>query len=193
MKHKQTGFVWIFAFLLVVLGLLNLFFGKTGHSSSAVPSGVFRGFDVDGDKNIYIGTEKQIYVYQNGVLSRVISPPTSRAYCFYIENELLYMGCASDNKGGIYDLEGEEIAYGEIKYSEVKSRANGKLAVRNGDEYRIRQNLTGAYTVTCNGELVLQTESSFYESIWYWLCVIGLLLAFVVLFFSLVVKTRKSK
>ena len=190
MKDAKVSLFNSIFFFIVVFGLFFLFFGRIGHNSSTKPSGFFRGFDIDAGQSIYIGTEKKIYVYKDGVLLRTILPPTSRAYCFYIENELLFIGCASDDTGGVYHLSGDQISYGNIRYSKVKSKANYKVATKDGHEYRISQNLMGSYYVTCDNELILQTESSFYDSIWYWLSLAILVLFFII--FVLILMTSKD-
>ena len=139
--------------------------------SGVIPDGSILDFDVDSSENIYIGTIDQINVYHNGTLFRQISPPTSRKYRFYIENDRLIIGCVTDGKGGTYDLEGNELSYGEFLYDEIEQVAKHKKVVVNGHEYHLSTNLgMTPYVITRDGIKVYQMSAIdyFFNALPYW-------------------------
>lgn len=141
--------------LLLLAGLcsFSLFLAEILASSAGlIPEGQVQGFAVDSSGNLYIGRMNRIYVYQDGILLREIRPPTSRSYCFYIENDQLILACASDGLGGVFDLEGRELSYGELSYNEVRTIAKQKSITVNGHLYKISDNFgISPYRITRDG------------------------------------------
>ncbi len=183
-KSGASSFVVNLFFGIVIVCLFILFFGRMTFISRGEIVGSLQGFDVDSKGNIYIGAENKIIVINNGEQVESIVPPTNRSYCFYIDSDVLYIGCASDSKGGAYDLDGNEISYGGFSYSQIKEKAKGRSFIVDKHEYTIRYNYWGAYTVTRDGNIVYQTARSFFEGFTYWFCLV--LLSVVFVFFVLV-------
>lgn len=139
----------------IILGVLGfvLFFGREYLIAlGTITNGAVLGFDVDSEENIYIGTMKQILVYKDGTLLRTINQQTSEAYRFYIKNDQLIIGYEEDGEGGRYDLEGNELSYGEFSYDEIKAVASKKNISVNGHQYKLIKNLGFTpYKITCDG------------------------------------------
>lgn len=141
----------IWFFVIVVLGFLFFICQDVLMTFGVITSGRVLNFDVDSEENIYIGTMGQIQVYKDGTLLRTINPPTSRAYNFYIENDQLIIGVASDGEGGRFDLEGNELSYGDFSYYEIKDIASKKSINVNGHQYRHTNGFFTPYKITCDG------------------------------------------
>ena len=177
---KTTICLFIVGVCIFLLQFIKIYLSFSG----AIPDGSVLGFDVDSSERIYIGTIDQINVYHNGTLQRKISPPTSRTYRFYIENDKLIIGCVPDGKGGTYDLEGNELSYGEFSYDEIEQVAKHKKVVVNGHEYQLSSNLgITPYIITRDGIEVYQmsTIDYFFNGLPYWSIWICLSLAAVFL------------
>lgn len=149
---KFEKYLSVFLIIIIVLGVLFMFI-RTGFTmSNKVPEGPILSFDVDSKGNIYIGTYELIRVYKDNSLIRIIESPDSRNYCFYIENDQLIIGCSGDKKGGTYDLEGNELSYGEFTFEEVEDASSTKELVANGHLYKLNEYFGFApYTITCDG------------------------------------------
>ena len=164
---KTTIALFIVGACLILLQLTRLFLVAAGE----IPDGWPMDFAVDSEENLYIGTINRIDVYQDGVLLRRISPPTSRSYRFTIENDQLIIGCASDQKGDVFDLEGNALFYGALTYNEVESKANRRSVAVNGHEYRFSGNwgLT-PYVITRDGAEVyrMSTPDYVFNAFPYW-------------------------
>ena len=183
-RYNSTMSTNIFLFV-VGLSLFILFFIKVFLSASGViPDGRIFGFAVDSNENVYIGTMKRINVYKDGNLLRKIDPPTSRSYQFYIENDQLIIGCAVDNKGGTFDLEGKELSYGEYSYDEIEHVAKRKIVTVNEHLYQLNGSLgITPYTITRDGVEVyrMSTMDYLFNGLPYWIVWICLSLAAVFL------------
>ncbi len=193
MNMKKASALPVLLTILVGLGMLAVFFGRVAWLYQEKSIGKMYGFDLDSEESIYIGTENRICVIQNGEIVRTIPAPTSRAYAFCIENDRLIIGVASDGKGGVYDLDGNELSYGDYSYSQVEKLAKGNPISVNGHEYRLKiPVLSGPCSVTRDGELVFEAESSFFDGISYWVSLSVLTLAFVMLVFCLLSKKTEK-
>lgn len=177
-------------FSLIITCLLGLFVGRMFLLSDGQIDGKLYGFSVDNEERIYIGTSSAIKVYKDFTLIKTISLPTSRAYCFFINNDKLYIGCASDNKGGIYDLEGNEIEYGNYTYSQILRESRDKIIHINDHEYVLTSNMFGSYYVTRDGVIAYQSDNSFFDGFSYWFTIALLTIIFV---FFVFLKLEKMK
>lgn len=153
-------------FVILVLGFL-LFACRFGLMTfGVITSGSVLNFDVDSEENIYIGTMGQIQVYKDGTLLRTINPPTSRAYNFYIENDQLIIGVASGGEGGRFDLEGNELSYGDFSYYEIEDVASKKSVNVNGHQYKhtngfllhIKSHVMGSKYIVCQRLTIFSTD-----------------------------------
>ncbi|MBR5343848.1 MAG: hypothetical protein IK149_08125 [Oscillospiraceae bacterium] len=193
MKKKKTSAALIMLTVLVGLGMLAVFFGRVIWLSGGKSFGSLYGFDLDSEENIYIGTENRICVIRSGEIVRTIPAPTSRAYAFYIQDDRLIIGDVSDGKGGVYDLDGNELSYGDYSYSQVEKLAKGNPISVNGHEYRLKNSVfSGPCSVTRDGELVFQAESSFFDGLSYWVSLSALTLTFVTLVFCVMSKKTEE-
>lgn len=164
---KSTIALAVVGVCLFLLQLTRLFLSAAG----VIPEGWILDFAVDSEERLYIGTMGRIDVVQDGVLLCSIEPPTSRAYRFIIENDRLIIGCASDGKGGVFDLEGKELSYGELSYGEVESAAKKKSLTVNGHEYRLSGNWgLMPYVITRDGVEVyrMSTLDYVFNAFPYW-------------------------
>lgn len=152
-------------------------------------------FDVDSDDCIYIGTMNKIRVYRDGELLREIQPPTSRYYSFYIEDDKLIIGCASDNKGGQYDLNGNEISYGTYSFSDIEREASSRKNVTvNGHTYKLTNTLgITPYKIVRDGETVHQMSTADYifNGLPFWVFLGFLSITLAVLILAKVSEMRK--
>lgn len=127
--------LWLF--ICIVAGIIFFAGSDLLDYLSVTRRGVPYCFDVDSDGNIYLGVVKRIYVYKDGELLRIIAPPTSRAYKFYIEDDMLFIACASDLSVDVCDLEGKTLVYEEPpQYFEVEDKAPIKTVTKNGHVYK---------------------------------------------------------
>jgi len=186
MSSDKTGgnrFSVLISILLcfVSVCMFVLFFGRIYLVSCGKATGSYQGFDVDSEEIIYVGTMEQIRKIKNGKVIETISPPTTRSYCFYIENDTLFIGCFSDSKGGVYDLHGNEISYGNIRCNDVEEKAKGKTMLVNDHEYRVRTDIFGSYKVFCDGVMVYQSDNSFFDGFSYWVSFSFTVILFAVL------------
>ena len=126
----------------------------------------------------------QIRVIKNGEVIESFSPHTSRSYCFYIENDTMYIGLVSD-LGGVYDLHGNEISYGEISCKDVEKKVKGKTIIFNGHEYQIRTDIFETYKISRDGEIVYQSDNSFFDGFSYWVSFVFVSILFLI--FALII------
>ncbi|MBR6825249.1 MAG: hypothetical protein IKM59_01745 [Oscillospiraceae bacterium] len=94
------------------------------------------GFAVDSRDRLYIGTEKEINIYQNGEIIHTIEPPTSRSYVFTIEKDEIILATPST----VYrmNLEGDIAGEQEDPSAGEYNRLQWKKAFvsRSGDSYK---------------------------------------------------------
>ena len=189
-RKKRVSPVLVPVLLCVVMILLfSLCLGRVALESSGKLFWTTYGFAVDGTENIYIGCREQIRVIRNGQQAESIPVPTSRSYCFYIEDDVLYIGCSFDGRGGAYDLHGNELSHGDYTYSQIEAKTSYQNAAVNGHHFHYGTDWFGVYTVTRDGVTVFQTERSFFDGIQYWLCLAILALAFITLALILLSKS----
>lgn len=160
-------------------------------ANEVISHGPLQGFSVDSEENIYIGTPKKIEVYQNNRKLRTVDPGTSRYYCFYIEDDKLIIGHASDYSSYIYDLYGNFISDGEDNYTVVKDEAKRRILIeQNGKQYVLKQYFGfKPYEVLCNDEIVFKqsTLDFCFYGLPFWIfflvefaCIGGIVLAVVI-------------
>ena len=169
-----------FLFFFAICALLALALTKQGLTQSGIIStGELEGFAVDSYENIYIGKLGIITVYQNGKAVDSFSPPTSRAYRFYVENDMLIIGCAFDGLGGLFDLSGNCISYGVISYEEVRRNASNKTTYVVNDNAYSLHTYCGLlpYTIYCNEERAFSMSpiDYFFNGPPFWILMIALL------------------
>lgn len=172
-------FVAIFGFLFLTTRLFLV-------SAGVITDGEILSFDVDSEENLYVGTLGQISVYNDGTLIRKIAPPTSRAYCFYIEDDQLIIGIVSDGKGGVFDLYGKELSYGNLSYYDIENSSKQNNIVVNGHEYKL-SNSFGVlpYKILRDGVEVYHMSSLDYlfNGLPFWLTLICLFVAIIFVVF----------
>lgn len=151
--EKKTKFLAFVAIPLSCIVLICLFLILTGHATLGIPC-----FAVDSDDRIYVGTQNDILVFDDGVLVNTINPRTSRAYMFTInEDGNILLSTAS--KEYLMDLEGNIIheqddpgahTYNQIQYNKQK------FTSINGDTYELAAVLGRTSIVKNNTEKVYQ-------------------------------------
>lgn len=131
MKASTIISIWILSFLMMVMLCLT----GTGTASTTMYS-----FAVDQSGLVYVGHEKKISVYDQGVEIRSIVPQTSRGYEFTIdENDNIILAAA----GTVYkmDLQGKILLkwkdYGNKMYDEIHHKFN-RYTSANGTQYVVR-------------------------------------------------------
>lgn len=184
MKKVFALFVAGLCFIIFVIARLLL------SANGVISYGSLKGFAVDSEENIYIGTPKKIEVYKNGRKIRIINPSTSRDYCFYIEEDELIIAHASDYSSYVFDLYGNYISEGNDNYTVVDGKAERrKSMVQNGNQYELKEYFGfKPYAVLCNGEIVYRqsTIDFCFYGLQFWIffliefaCIGGLILAVV--------------
>ena len=174
----------IACFFAALIGFVLLLTRAFLASSGIISDGMPLSFDVDSEENIYIGTMGRISVYKDGSHVRDIRLPTSRAYCFYIENDELVIGCVSDGKGGIYDLEGRELSYGELSYYDIEDIAGHRNVEVNGHDYKLSEYYgILPYEITRDGVQVyrMPTVDYIFNGLPFWLAVFFIFSAIIFL------------
>lgn len=166
-------------FAFSAIAMLVLFFGRMTLSSTGKIVGNITGFDVDKEENIYVGREKWIDIICDGAVVGRIDPPPARSYSFYIEDDTLYIGCTTGNVGGIYDLETDELRYGEVRYEKVKSMAKGNSVTVNNHKYRLTPGFLEAYQVNRDGITVYKAEKTLFDGMLFWCCLALFTLIFI--------------
>ena len=168
---RLTYFLAIFCICICCIQLLCLVLIMAGRVTFSISS-----FAVDPFDRVYVGTNNDIEVYQNGTLINTISPQTSRSYVFTItEDGNILLSTAS--KVYIMDLEGNIIDTqddpGADTYNRISYRA-GKFVSANGDTYKLRDPLGYTKIVKNSSETVYQISNlSVWVKILMFVCVIS--------------------
>lgn len=101
------------------------------------------GFSVDSLDRLYIGTSDGIHVYENGFLTRTISPKTSRTYRFTItEDDTICLSTSTyvysmDLEGNVLEKTSDP---GADIYNQLSYRMNRFISAK-GDEYKVSNRL----------------------------------------------------
>ena len=133
-------------FFLIVASCLILIF--TGLATPFIS-----GFAVDMSDRLYVGTQNEIRVYENGYLVETISPKTSSSYAFTInQNDQIILSTATtiytmDLKGNILNSQDDP---GANMYNQIQYRKR-KFLSHSGDEYKLVSSL-GWTRIVKNGE-----------------------------------------
>ena len=120
------------------------------------------GFGVDNCNRLYIGTQTEIQVFEDGEIINRIPTPTSRAYVFTIQGGNSIVLSTSTN---IYvmDLNGEiletEEDPGADMYNQISYRKR-KFVSTNGDVYRLSQMLGRTKIIKNNSDVVYQIDGA---------------------------------
>lgn len=132
--------LWICVFL-IVLGKVNL----------GIPA-----FAVDSSDLLYVGTQRQIEVYEGTKLVHTISPHTSRTYVFTIlEDDTILL--STSTKAYSMDLSGEILDSWEDNGTDVYNKLRSKrmqFVSGQGDQYKIKGLLGWTRIVKNNQEVV---------------------------------------
>ena len=115
----------------------------------------YHGIAVDSSGRLYIGTDDDIEVYENGKLINTISPQTTRGYVFTInENDVIILSIGStayeiSTSGNVLAVipDNTTAMYNRISKT-VKNHVSG-----NGADYTV-DSILGRTVVTCNGNTV---------------------------------------
>ena len=146
-------------------------------------------FAVDSKDRLYVGTTKEISIYEHGEMVGSINPKTSRTYRFTITEEDTILLSTSD-KIYIMDLEGNVLETKEDLGADVYNQLSykkKKFTSPNGDVYKLHN--LGRSKITKNDTEVVFQMSGLSATIKY-----ILFAAFIMLFLYLVAMlTRRSK
>lgn len=144
------------------------------------------GFAVDGAGDVYIGTNQEIEVYRENEKIRSISPGTSRAYAFGIQDDQLVISTGVNVY--ITDLEGRVLSEEKDDDTETfnKLQRYSKTGQdKDGNVYVLKEHM-GRYTVMKN-----ETETVYrmplFDVVLKYLCI----LTFISLFIFVPVLIRK--
>ena len=115
-------------------------------------------FAVDSNDRVYIGTEREIAIYQNNMVVGSIVPPTSRGYAFTVtEDDNILLSTASNVY--LLDLEGNVLRkvpeIGTTTFNELQRNKREFISV-NGDFYQMQGNLLRTRIIKNNSENVFQ-------------------------------------
>lgn len=154
-KSEISRWLPIFAvsiFVVMLFCLVLIIAGKVSLSIS--------GFAVDHEERLYIGLGNEIRVYENGQIVRTISPQTSRAYRFTIQEDQTIL-LSTSTKVYTMDLEGNVLSCkedpGADTYNQISYRRR-KFVSQKGDVYR-SVGILGWTGIVKNGEqIVYQTD-----------------------------------
>jgi len=140
-------------FVVMLFCLVLIIAGKVSLSIS--------GFAVDHEERLYIGLGNEIRVYENGQIVRTISPQTSRAYRFTIQEDQTIL-LSTSTKVYTMDLEGNVLSCkedpGADTYNQISYRRR-KFVSQKGDVYR-SVGILGWTGIVKNGEqIVYQTDA----------------------------------
>ena len=115
-------------------------------------------FAVDATDRLYVGTTKEICVYQDDRLINTINPQTSKGYAFTIhENKTIIL--ATPSKNYTMDLEGNIIQSQDDReadmYNQLKAKRRSFTTV-DGDIYRLEGTLGRSRIVKNDQDIVYQ-------------------------------------
>lgn len=115
-------------------------------------------FAVDASDRLYIGTDSDIYVYDNGIMIGTINPHTSRGYMFTInEEQLIVLSTAS--KVHLMDLNGTILQThddpGAYMYNQIQYKKRTFVSA-NGDEYKLIGEFGWTRIIKNRSELIYQ-------------------------------------
>lgn len=170
--RKEYRYLAFFSALIASVVFLCLILIFTGIATPFVSS-----FAIDGDDRIYVGTQNEIRVYEKGLLVDTISPKTSRAYVFTInEDENIVLSTSTkiytmDLVGNVLDTQEDPGAhmYNKIQYNKRKFFSH------NGDEYKLIGELGWTRIVKNNIETVYKISMlSFLVKVLIAVCAIAL-------------------
>lgn len=121
---------------------------------SGTVSLTMNGFAVDAEGQLYIGQAKKIIVLKDGSIVKTLSPQTSRAYAFTIENgETVVL--STSTTVFVMDLDGVVLSQYPDRDSQVFNQLQNKKRFVDifGTEY-IRKNVWGRYCIYKENEMV---------------------------------------
>ena len=174
MKQSERAMVSlaIFAvsfFFITLTCLILIFSGAISFSVS--------GFAVDGADRLYIGTQKEIQILEDGKLINSISVPTSRTYVFTIQNgnELIL---STSTEVYIMDLDGNILEtredLGADTYNQISYRKR-RFVSENGDLYTLSGILGRTKIVRNKQDIVYQIDGfSFFIKILFVICFVSI-------------------
>ena len=152
-KKRQIAVCVIFVFVTaVMISCLGLILVGTAIS---IPC-----FAVDSQGRVYVGSQDNIEVYNNGFLERTIKPKTSRGYMFTVlENDTILLSTstvvyAMDLSGTVTDSWEDKGAdtYNKIQYGKKRYLSS------SGDVYELEQ-ILGRTRIIKNGKDVVYSIS----------------------------------
>lgn len=118
-------------------------------------------FAVDSSDRLYVGTQNEIRVYEDGVLTHTIDPKTSSGYMFTIKDDQIVL--AQPSKIYTMNLQGDVLNTQEDKsanmYNQIQYKKRAFVS-SNGDEYRI-VDLIGRTRIVKNKETTVYQISIF--------------------------------
>lgn len=170
--------ILIFTVLYSLLCFFSLFTVFIGIESGMATIS-YNGIAVDSEGRLYIGAEHEIAVYEEGKKILSISPHTSRAYLFTIENDQILLSTSSV----VYqmDLEGNVLLEWEDEGTKTYNRlqkVRKYFVAENGKEYQMK-NFFRPACVECNGEVIfVESIGSFIVRSLFWLVVTSLVFLF---------------
>ncbi len=148
-------------------------------------------FAVDSLDRLYVGTQNEIRIYEDGVLTHTIDPKTSSGYMFTIKDDQIVL--ATPSRIYTMNLQGDILDAQEDKSSNMYNQIQYKKRVftsSNGDEYQIKDQI-GRTRIVKNGEETVYQISVFSVVVKY-LIVIAVLSIFLFPFW-IVPKYKKLK
>ena len=157
---KKLKFAAIYIPLTVLLFFLKIILVSAG----TVPDEMM-GFDVDEEGNLWIGRRGRITVYKDGEVLRTVTPPTSRDYSFFLQEDKMIVHCATTyEKIEEYDLSGNYLGESLLNLDEFKATLRNRDTIeRNGNLYVMKKyGGIKPYEVFCNGERIYQMSTSDY-------------------------------
>lgn len=130
-EYKYLALFVIPYFWIVMTCLMLIFTG--------VATPFISGFAVDRSDRLYVGTQNEIRVYDNGSLVNTISPKTSSSYAFTInKHERIVLAATTtvymmDLEGNVLDTRDDP---GGDMYNQIQYRKR-KFSSHSGDEYKL--------------------------------------------------------
>lgn len=163
-------YIW-FGFITMLTVLIGV---KSGMATLS-----YNGIAVDSEGRLYVGAEHEIVVYQEGQKVLSISPHTSRAYIFTIEDDKILLSTAAV----VYqmDLEGNVLSEWKDEGTKTYNRLQKTrkyFVTADGKEYRMKNFLCPA-RVECDGDVIfVESMGSFLVRLLWWLSILSLLFLF---------------